>query len=156
MNERVLIIVGIIAKYFMNEHDFSNEHEIVEELLGAGFKEQEINEAFGWMEKITLHPDYSQQIPQLKPPCLRIFSPEEQQSLSLEARGFLVELRLRGILSADMEEEIIINACHGDEEPSNLDEVKSMTVLAMFANLQRDHSREIDCIIENKLERLYH
>lgn len=156
MNERVLIIVGIIAQYFMNEHDFSDEHEIVEELLSAGFEEQEINEAFTWMEKITLHPDLTQQGQQIKTPCLRIFSPEEQQSLSIEARGFLVDLRLKGILTADMEEEIILNACHDDDEPSNLDEVKSMTVLAMFADMQHDNSREIDCIIENKLEKLYH
>lgn len=139
----------------MNEHDFSNEHEIVEELLGAGFEEQEIDEAFTWMEHITLHPDHAQPHQRIKPPCLRIFSPEEQQSLSLEAQGFLVDLRLKGILSADMEEEIIINACHDDEEPSSLEEIKSMTVLAMFANLQHDHNREIDCIIEDKMDKFY-
>ncbi|OQY19659.1 MAG: hypothetical protein B6I36_03505 [Desulfobacteraceae bacterium 4572_35.1] len=156
MNERVLIIVGIIAQYFMSEDDFSNEHEIVEELLGAGFKEDEISEAFVWMEKITLNPDQPQQSPKIKAPSMRLFSPEEQDGLSVAAQDFLLKLRLGGIISPEIEEEIIIKACQAAEEQQcNLTEVKSLTVLTMFADLQKDHSREIDCIIGNKLEKLY-
>ncbi|MDY0191239.1 MAG: DUF494 family protein [Desulfuromonas sp.] len=156
MNERVLIIVGIIAQYFLNEQNFSNEREIVEELLGAGFKEDEINEAFVWMESITLHPEQPHQLPPLKSPKMRLFSAEEQKVLSVAARGFLLQLRLSGIISPEIEEEIIIKACQSDDEPSNLAEIKSLTVLTLFASLNQDHSREIDCIIENKLDKLYH
>jgi uncharacterized protein Smg (DUF494 family) len=155
LNERVLIIVGIIAQYFLSDEDFSSEKQIVEGLLGAGFKEDEINEAFRWMEKITLRPDQAQQILQLQPPSMRIFAPQEQQMLSVAAQGFLVQLRLAGILSAELEEEIIIKACHNNEERIGLAELKSLTVLTMFASLQHDHAREIDCIIENKLDKLY-
>lgn len=155
LNERVLIIVGIIAQYFMSEHDFSNEREIIEELLGAGFKEDEINEAFVWMEKITLNPDYPHQEPQLHAPNMRLFCAEEQGSLSVASMGFLLKLRLAGITSPELEEEIIMKACENDEEQCSLAEIKSLTVLTMFANLQHDHAREIDCIIENKLDKLY-
>ena len=155
MNERVLIIVGIIAQYFMNEHDFSNEREIVEELLGAGFKEEEINEAFTWMETITLNPGHLQ-LEQLKPPQLRVFSPLEQKKLSLEAQGFLIDLRMKGVLPSEVEEEIIFKACQDDEGQSSLEEIKSITILTLFASIQHDHSREIDCIFEDKLDKLYH
>jgi len=118
LNERVLIIVGIIAQYFMNEHDFSNEREIVEELLGAGFL--------------------------------------EQKKLSLEAQGFLIDLRMKGVLPSEVEEEIIFKACQDDEGQSSLEEIKSITILTLFASIQHDHSREIDCIFEDKLDKLYH
>jgi len=156
LNERVLIIVGIIAQYFLSEQNFSNEREIVEELIDAGFKEEEINEAFSWMESITLHPEHHDQQPQLLTPKMRLFSDEEKKSISLAARGFLLKLRLSGIISTEIEEEIIIKACQQDEEQSTLSEIKSLTVLTMFSNLNHDHSREIDCIIENKLDKLYH
>lgn len=155
LNERVLIIVGIIAQYFMNELDFSNEREIVEELLGAGFKEEEINEAFTWMESITLNPNHPQ-LQQLRTPQLRVFSPLEQKKLSLEAQGFLTDLRMKGILPSDIEEEIIIKACQENEDQISLKEVKSITILSLFSSIQNDHSREIDCIYEDKLDKLYH
>ncbi|OEU70595.1 MAG: hypothetical protein BA874_04845 [Desulfuromonadales bacterium C00003068] len=155
MNERVLIIVGIIAQYFMNEHDFSNEREIVEELLGAGFEEKEINEAFTWMETITLSTS-PVLLKQLRPPQLRVFSPLEQKKLSIEAQGFLTGLRMKGILPSDIEEEIIIRACQDDEGQNSLEEIKSITILSLFASIQHDHFREIDCIFEDKLDKLYH
>lgn len=155
LNERVLIIVGIIAQYFMDEHDFSNERQIVEQLLGAGFKEEEINEAFTWMEGITLNPNHPQRKLLATTP-LRIFSPVEQKKISIEAQGFLTNLRMKGILPSEVEEEIIIKACHDGDEQIDLEEIKSMTILALFASIQHDHSREIDCIIEDKLDKLYH
>ncbi len=155
MNERVLIIVGIIAQYFMSESNFSNEREIVEELIGAGFKEDEINEAFSWMEQITLTQDPDHDTQQLQSPQMRIFSPQEQTMLSVAARGFLVNMRLSGILSSELEEEIIIKACQNNDGASGIDDVKSITVLTLFANIQRDHSREIDCILTDKMDKLY-
>jgi len=139
----------------MDEHNFSNERQIVEELLGAGFKEEEINEAFTWMEGITLNPSHPL-LKQLKKPQLRVFTPQEQKKLSIEARGFLTDLRMRGILPSDVEEEIILKACLDEEGKSNLEEIKSLTVLALFASIQHDHTREINCIIEDKLDKLYH
>ncbi|MCD6526570.1 MAG: DUF494 family protein [Desulfuromonas sp.] len=156
MNERVLIIVGIIAQYFMNEHDFSSEREIVEELLSAGFQEEEIDAAFSWMEKITLNPPPQQELDTLQAAPIRIYAPEEQRCLSTEARGFLLKLRSAGILTPEIEEEIILKACQNDGEESSLDEVKSITVLTMFASLQYDGSREINCIIEDNWHNLYH
>lgn len=156
MNERVLIIVGIIAQYFMNENDFSSEREIVEELLSAGFQEEEINAAFSWMEKITLNQPPQHELETLQPAKVRVYAPQEQQCLSTEARGFLLKLRTAGILTPEVEEEIILKACQDEGEESSLDEVKSITVLAMFASLQYDGSREIDCIIEDNWDKLYH
>ena len=156
LNERVLIIVGIIAQYFMNEHDFSSEREIVEELLSAGFEEDEINAAFSWMEKITLQQPPEPDRALLSPPLIRIYAPQERQSLTREAQGFLVKLRAAGILTPELEEEIILKACQNDGEISTLEDVKSITILAMFASLQYDGSKEIDCIIEDNWNRLYH
>ncbi|GEM_PF-256293 len=157
LNERVLIIVGIIARYFLSEDDFSNEGQIIEELLGAGFEEEEISEAFSWMEKITLHPQLDQdEVPCLQPPALRLFAAQEQQQLSAAAQGFLVDMRQRGIINAEIEEEVILKACHECDEQVDLEEIRSLTVLILFANLTSDHVRTIDCIIENKLDKFYH
>ncbi|MBN2644944.1 MAG: DUF494 family protein [Desulfuromonadaceae bacterium] len=154
MNERILIIVGIIAQYFLSEENFSSEQEIVEELLSAGFEQHDIQDAFKWMENVSLKPATSRVV-ELAPPLLRLFSPQERQSLSLEARGFLTRLRQSGLLPAEIAEEIIVRACHEEQDEVTLEEIKSMTVLALFADLQQ-FSPEIDCIIEDNWKKLYH
>ncbi|MCK9172374.1 MAG: DUF494 family protein [Desulfuromonas thiophila] len=154
MNERILILVGIIARHFLSGDDFSSAEEIVDELLEAGFDDDEIRQAFGWIEQISLQPA-SDSPPPLRQDPLRLFAPEEMRCLSRAARGFLIRLRRQGLLPPEIEEEVILRACLEREGKVGLSEVRSITALALFTS-QRSDSPVIAHIIGSDRKRAYH
>ncbi|MEJ2470105.1 MAG: DUF494 family protein [Desulfuromonadales bacterium] len=155
MRERVLAIVSFIAQYFLDDRDMINESDLVEELLSVGFEAEEIDEAFCWMENQTLTAPVSTTV-SLGTPALsqRVFSAEENRLLSAEARGFLVRLRGMGILDTEVQEEVIAKALQVADDEVSLTEIKTITVLAMFAHSQNEWRREYDCLLEDDWPRL--
>jgi Smg protein len=154
LRERVLAIVSLIAQYVMEERDLLTENELVAELLAVGFDEEEIEAAFRWMETISLQ--NRQKTPQLQVSAThRVFTAEENRTLSTEARGFLIRLRTLGILDDELEEEVIERATQAEEELT-LPELKTLVVLTLFTRSHDDWRREVDCIMEDDWSRLYH
>ena len=150
MRERVLAIVSFIAQYFLDDQDVITETDLIEELLAVGFETDEIDAAFCWMETQAFSPPASGEAT-LTPPTTshRVFTAEEIRGLTPEARGFLARLRSMGILEDDILEEVIEKALHMAEDEVTLKEVKTVTVLAMFANSQQEWRREFDCLLED-------
>lgn len=153
LRERVLAIVSLIAQYFLEDRDLTSESDLVEELLSVGFDFDEIDAAFSWMENQALHPPAQTE---LLPPLssYRIFTNEEKQVLDVDARGFLARLRDMGILSDEVQEEIILKATQLADEDISLKEIKTITVLTLFARAQNDWCREFDCLLEDDWSRL--
>lgn len=155
MRERVLAIVSFIAQYFLDDRDMMTETDLVEELLSVGFEAEEIDAAFSWMESQALSPPASNETSLTVPAVsTRVFSTEERRAISQEGRGFLVRLRSLGILNDDIQEEVIDKALQMAEEEVSLKEIKTITVLAMFANSQNEWRREFDCLLEDDWPRL--
>ena len=155
MRERVLAIVSFIAQYFLDDRDVMTEHDLVEELLSVGFEAEEIDAAFVWMESQALCAPAGSET-SLNPPTLshRVFSTEESRTLSSEARGFLTRLRTMGILDNEIQEEVIEKALQMADDEVTLKEIKTITVLTMFANSQNEWRREFDCLLEDDWQRL--
>ena len=153
MRERVLAIVNLIAQYFLEEQDPKSESDLVEELLAIGFDADEIDAAFNWMENHTLRAMPSQE---LAVPVVthRVFTGEEQRYLTREARGFLVRLRNTGILDEELFEEIVHKSVQFTDEEVSLKEIKTITVLALFARSQHQWRQEFDCLLEDDWSRL--
>jgi Smg protein len=153
LRERVLAIVNIITRYFLEEHEPKSESDLVEELLAVGFGADEIDAAFNWMEDQTLR-----QPPQegLAAPLLshRVFSPDEQRILSSEARGFLINLRNLGLLDETLFEEIIHKSVEMSDEEVSFREIKTVAILALFARSQHQWRHEFDCLLEDDWTRL--
>lgn len=155
MRERVLAIVSFIAQYFLDDRDMITESDIVEELLAVGFEADEIDAAFCWMESQALSMPVATETTLGEPPLShRVFSTEENRLLSAEARGFLTRLRGMGILDAEVQEEVISRALQVAEDEVSLKEIKTITVLAMFANSHNEWRREYDCLLEEDWPRL--
>ena len=153
MRERVLAIVNLIAQYFLEEQDPKSESDLVEELLAIGFAAEEIDAAFSWMEHHTLRTMPSQE---LTVPVIttRVFTSEEQRALTGEARGFLVRLRNTGILDEELFEEIVHKSVQFADDEVTLKEIKTITVLALFARSQHQWRQEYDCLLEDDWSRL--
>ena len=155
MRERVLAIVTLIAQYVMEDRDPLTESDLVEELLAVGFEAEEIDAAFSWMERLSLQTSNPPDVLLALPPQ-RIFTPEEIQVISCEARGFLSRLRSLGILDEQAQEEIIDRAMQVAEDELSLKEMKTLTALTLFARSHEDWRREVDCFMEDDWSRLYH
>ena len=158
MRERVLAIVNLIAKYVLGAEDAPiNEQELVAELMSVGFEEEEINDAFSWMESAALSNTVEQTDGvQLPPATYRIFTPEEELALSTDGIGFLIKLRVMGLLTDEAQEEIIERAVRAAEDPLSLQEVKMITALTMLSRTNNLWQREIDCFLDNDWNRIYH
>ena len=153
MRERVLAIVNLIAQYFLEEQEPKSENDLVEELLAIGFEADEIDAAFCWMENQTLSPARPEELT-VPVTSHRVFSGEEQRMLASEARGFLVRLRSVGILDEELFEEIVQKSVEMSDEEVSLREIKTITVLALFARSQHQWRQEFDCLLEDDWSRL--
>jgi Smg protein len=140
----------------MEEREFFSESDIVEQLLGEGFEADEIDAAFTWMERLSLEDGRPAQQTTLEQPTHRIFTGEEEQLISCEARGFLVRLRSLGILTDNLQEEIIDKATRLNDDEVTLKEIKALTALTLFSHSHDDWRREVDCFMEDDWSRLYH
>ena len=159
MRERVLAIVNLIAQYVLGAEDAPiSEQELVAELLSVGYKAEEIDDAFSWMEAVALRPKEPEddEISLINPTSYRIFSSQEEHHLSREARGFLVKVRAMGLLSDEAEEEIIDRALRSAEDPINELEIKLITIMTLLSRSNSLWSREIDCFLDNDWARIYH
>lgn len=59
-----------------------------------------------------------------------------------------------GILDDAIQEEVIEKALQMADDEVTLKEIKTITVLTMFANSQNEWRREFDCLLEDDWQRL--
>jgi len=154
VRERVLAIVTILARYFLEDRDFLSETELVEELLSVGFEADEIDAAFSWMQGLS---SAAKDSPESFQPTVtqRIFTAEECRVLSQEARGFLVRLRSLGLIDDIAQEEVIDRAFQFGEETVTIKEIKVITALTLFARSNEDWRREVDCLLADDWARIF-
>lgn len=155
MNERVLVIVTIIAQYILSDLDFPAESDLVNELLASGFAEDEINAAFLWMERLN-HDPRERLSPAFRAPTFRVFAPEETRLLSLEARGFLVRLRNLGLIDETLLDEMIQRATSEASEELNLDDIKSVAAQTLATHAQSEWGNEIASILDDDWDGFLH
>lgn len=155
MNERVLVIVTIIAQYILADLDFPAESDLVNELLASGFAADEINAAFLWMERLN-HDPVERLTPVFQAPTYRVFAPEESRLLSLEARGFLVRLRLLGFIDETLFEEMVQRATADASEELGLDEIKSVAAQTLATHVQSEWGNEVASILDDDWDGFLH
>ena len=154
MRERVLAIVTILARYFLEDRDFMSETDLVEELLSVGFDVDEIDAAFSWMQGLSSVAEQDRDVIQPQR-TQRIFSVEETRLLTREARGFLVRLRSLGLIDDLTQEEVIERAFQIGEETISIKEIKVISALTLFARTNEDWRREVDCLLAEDWSRLF-
>lgn len=154
-----MAIVNLIAQYVLGSDDtIVDEKELVAELMSAGFAADEIDNAFLWMESAALTTTDSQKGTDyvLSDPGYRIFTLQEQQILSLEARGFLIRIRAMGLLPDQIHEEIIERAISSAEDPVTEQEIKLITIMTLLLRSDETWLREVDYFMDNDWQRIHH
>ena len=130
MKETVLdVLMYLFENYQHGEFvDTGNQENLRDELTAAGFPLEEVNHAFTWLDGLT----EQRQQPLIFGPrgSLRVFAREEQEKLSVEARGFLLYLEQLGILDSTARE-VVIDRLMAFSDEIDLDRVKWVCLLVL-------------------------
>lgn len=130
VRDKVLHILGLLSQNLARDKDlFYDAQEIWEDLTQRGFSESDIETALAQIERMSLEvpgPFWSECIP-----VYRAYTSEEMTRLSPRVRGYLWQLKCRGIIDHALEDEIVHKTMNLDE-PAGLREVKTVAALTVF------------------------
>ncbi len=155
VKENVLDILIYLFEHYMLEHveDEMDENVIMQELVQAGFSHTTIDRAFDWLENLAIMCDEHETstliadqqgddvATSVVPISMRHFAPDELDRISFEARGLLLSLEQRGLLTAVSREMVIDRLMALDDDEIELEHVK-WVILMVLTNCSDDFSTE--------------
>ena len=113
----------------------SDQDELTDELIRAGFHHDEIFKALAWLEKLC-ELQSSDKNPYLTHVngllTTRMYCPEEQMMLDVECRGFLIFLEQINVLCATTREMVIDRVMEIDSEDFCLVDLKWVVLMVLF------------------------
>ncbi|MEQ1440377.1 DUF494 domain-containing protein [Fontimonas sp. SYSU GA230001] len=131
MKETVLdVLMYLLENYQEGEFaDADNQDTLHEELVAAGFPEEEVRQAFRWLDGLAAQ----RQLPIVFGPsgALRLYAREEMAKISAECRGFLMYLEQLGILDGTLRE-VVIDRLMALREEIDLERVKWVCLLVLM------------------------
>ena len=137
MKESILdVLLYLFEHYYANdlvptqEAFAPGEGPLFQELAEAGFSSAEIRKAFDWLDALARQ--RSEGAPTHAAGPTRVFFGPELDKLDLEARGFLLFLEQRGIVTAQQRELVLDRAMALDQEEVELDDLKWVVLLVLF------------------------
>lgn len=131
MKETVLdVLMYLFENYQEGEFsDADNQDALREELVAAGFPEDEVGHAFAWLDGLA----EQRQLPLIFAPssAMRCYTREEMARISTDCRGFLMYLEQLGIINVQMRE-LIIDRLMALKEDVDLERVKWVCLLVLI------------------------
>jgi Smg protein len=118
-----------------SDNDFHlNQEELEQELLKAGFRQQDIFKALTWLEELTAlqDTDAGQAMTMNAATSLRVYSEKEQQRLDTRCRGFILFLEQVGVLNTELREMVIDRVMGLETRDLHLDDLKWITLMVLF------------------------
>ena len=131
MKETILdVLMYLFENYQAIEFSDTDNHATLrDELVAAGFPEEEVKHAFHWLDGLA----EQRQLPIIFGPsgAIRVYAREELSRLSTECRGLLMYLEQLGILNA-ASRELVIDRLLALHEEIDLDRVKWVCLLVLM------------------------
>ncbi|MDO2949576.1 DUF494 family protein [Aeromonas simiae] len=111
-----------------------DQDQLTDELTRAGFHQDEIYKALGWLERLANLHDSEREtyVTCSAPGSMRIFAPQELDRLSPECRGFLLFLEQAQVLNAETREIVIERLLELDTPEIELDDLKWVVMMVLF------------------------
>ena len=134
MNETVLDVLMYLFENFSDqEYEHAPDQMVLrEELLQAGFGENEVDRALHWLEELA----GSDQEPFANKPAqrsVRMFNAYELARLDTECRGYVVYLEQIGILSPTQRELVLDRLMALDSPDIDVEQVKWVVLMVLFS-----------------------
>ena len=145
MKETVLdVLMYLFENYQAGEFsDTDNQETLRDELIAAGFPEEEVGHAFAWLDGLA----QQRQLPLIFGPdrSIRLYAPQELARLSAECRGFLLYLEQLGLLTLQARE-LVIERLLALNEEIDLERVKWVCLLVLIN--QPESEAAFSCVEE--------
>ena len=126
------ILLYLFENYMYDDGEMEQDQDqLKNELLEAGFRQNEIHKAFDWLEGLSALAD-EQQILVVKNHSLRMYSDQECERLDVECRGFLLFLEQMGVLDHNTREMVIDRVMALDSEEVDLEQLKWVILMVLF------------------------
>ncbi len=145
MKETVLdVLMFLIQSYMDGEQEDEGEpdrDQLTLELLNAGFPQDEINNAFVWLDGLAAqHEQMIDRAP--APQSTRLYHEAESERLDLDCQGFLIYLEQTGVITATVRELIIDRVMALDEDDIDIERLKWVTLMVLFNQPEQEYTFE--------------
>jgi Smg protein len=131
MKETVLdVLMYLLENYQEGEFsDTENQDALHEELVAAGFADDQVRQAFNWLDGLAAQ----RQLPIVFGPsgAVRVYAREEIAKIPVDCRGFLMYLEQLGILDGSLRE-LVIDRLMALKEEIDLERVKWVCLLVLM------------------------
>ncbi len=133
MNENVVdILIYLYENYMDSEQPApSDQADLHEELVAAGFPEKEIYKAFQWLDELALQRDSGTLRPQTRH-SIRVYTEQEIARMDLDCRGLLLFLEQNEILDQANREFVIDRAMALDSPIIRVDDLKWVVLMVLM------------------------
>ena len=134
MKETVLdVLMYIFDNYIEDDVEFAPDQEFLKsQLIDAGFRDQQIDKAFAWLEGLAIQKADPALINSNEIPAIRLFNTDEAQKLDTECQGFLLFLEQIRVLNAQERELVIDRIMALETEEIDLQQLKWVVLMVLF------------------------
>ncbi|WP_440054629.1 DUF494 family protein [Pseudoalteromonas sp. T1lg65] len=137
------ILMYLFENYIHSEAEvYGEQNELTDELLRAGFNQDEIYKALDWLEQLA-DLQSSDKYPYLnsKPEsATRIYTESECHVLDVECRGFLMFVEQIGVIDSTTREMVIDRLFALDKKFISLDDLKWVILMVLFNVPGKEHA----------------
>ncbi len=139
MKENVFDVLLYLFENYMDEdpEQMPDPDSIRNELVAAGFPQNDIDKAFLWLESLS-----NGQPIQTTIETFRIYAADELAKLDQECRGLLLFLEQSGILSPSNRELVIDRAMALGSEDLTLENLKWIVLMVLFSQPDQEAAFE--------------
>ncbi len=135
MKENVFDVLMYLFENYMDEGtEFQPDQEaLTYELTQAGFRRGEIRKAFTWLDGLSaLRETGAGQPRQKTTSAIRHYTPQEQEKLDEECRGYLQFMEASGVIDPATREVVIDRLMALEADEIALDQLKWVMLLVLF------------------------
>ncbi|RJE73509.1 hypothetical protein CWB96_09315 [Pseudoalteromonas citrea] len=137
------ILMYLFENYIHSEADiFVEQNELTDELLRAGFNQDEIYKALDWLEQLA-DLQHSDEVPYLNATAdkaIRIYTEKECQMLDIQCRGFIMFVEQVGVIDSVTREMIIDRLFALEKAYIGLDDLKWVILMVLFNVPGKEHA----------------
>lgn len=141
MKQNVFEVLMYLFENYMNE-DAEQEPDqefLNDALLEAGFRQNEIQKAFAWLEGLTeLEPHLLSG--DVQQSAIRVYSEQECNKLNADCRGFLMFLEQMGVLDSAAREMVLDRVMALESDEVDLEQLKWVTLMVLFNQPGREEA----------------
>ncbi|GAA0818313.1 DUF494 family protein [Colwellia sp. D2M02] len=129
------ILMYLFETYIQSESETMVDHDLLtDELVRAGFHQDEIYKALTWLEKLAALQDTDAYpyITRVARNSVRIYTDEEMQLLDTQSRGFILFLEQVNVLDFITREMVIDRVMELDTKYFTMDDLKWVILMVLF------------------------